>query len=54
MSQEQQALELQLQNLADNLSFAINLSTNMRVQIHLIDSDEANAFATLGGQVFVF
>lgn len=42
-----------LQKLADRLVKAHPLPEGMRITLHLADSPERNAFATLGGHVFV-
>ncbi len=43
----------QLQALADNLARQMVLPADMPVRVHLIDSDEKNAFATLGGHIIL-
>lgn len=43
-----------LQKLADDLHIALQMPADYEVQVHYVDSDEVNAFATLGGHVFVF
>ena len=43
-----------LQQLADKISKAQNLPEEMKITIHYMDSDTMNAFATLGGNVFMF
>ncbi len=40
-----------LQVLADKLAVKMNLPPNISVKVHLLDSAEKNAFATLGGHV---
>jgi len=47
-------IETYLQALAQRLAIAEELPVDMAVQIHYVDSDVVNAFATLGGQIFVF
>ena len=42
-----------LQELGQELSSQINLNDNITFSFHLIDSDTPNAFATLGGHIFV-
>lgn len=42
-----------LQQLVDDLSIAIELPEEMKLQAHYIDSEEVNAFAMLGGHVFI-
>lgn len=44
---------LELQKLADKLTAAQPLPPGMQIRIHLLDSPERNAFATLGGHIFV-
>lgn len=43
-----------LQTLADQLSRRMQLPPDMPITVHLVQNDEVNAFATLGGHVFVF
>lgn len=46
--------ERYLQTLADQLSLALPLPEGMRVTVHYIEHDQANAFATLGGHIVIF
>lgn len=43
----------ELQTLADRLSANIGLPEGLAVTVHYLDDDQINAFATLGGHVFV-
>lgn len=43
-----------LQELADRISVAQNLPPEMKITVHYMDSPTMNAFATLGGNVFMF
>ncbi|WP_461538411.1 M48 family metallopeptidase [Spongorhabdus nitratireducens] len=43
-----------LQNLADRLVIAQQLPEAMKITVHYMDGDEVNAFATLGGHIFVY
>lgn len=43
-----------LQSLTDRISKAQNLAEDMKITAHYIDSDTVNAFATLGGHIFIF
>lgn len=43
----------ELQALADRLSIYIDLPEGMTVTVHYWDDDQINAFATLGGHVFI-
>ena len=43
-----------LQKLADKISIAQNLPAEMKITAHYMDSDTVNAFATLGGNLFIF
>jgi predicted Zn-dependent protease len=43
-----------LQSLADRISQAQNLPEDMKITAHYINNDTVNAFATLGGHIFVF
>ena len=45
--------QIALQELGQELSSQINLNDNITFSFHLIDSDTPNAFATLGGHIFV-
>ena len=44
----------ELQTLADRLQARMALPEGLRVTVHYIDDGELNAFATLGGHVFLF
>lgn len=43
-----------LQNLSDQLSMAQGLPTSMKVTVHYIDQPVINAFATIGGHIFIY
>ncbi|MEH6456864.1 MAG: M48 family metallopeptidase [Cocleimonas sp.] len=43
-----------LQELADKISIAQELPPEMKITVHYMDSPTLNAFATLGGNVFMF
>ena len=43
-----------LQTLGDRISKAQNLPEEVKIKIHYIDSETMNAFATLGGNIFIF
>ena len=43
-----------LQQLADKISIAQELPDEIKIKIHYMDSPTMNAFATLGGNVFMF
>ena len=43
-----------LQGLADELATAMELPENYELHLHYVNSDLVNAFATLGGHIFVF
>ena len=47
------ALDGYLEELAERLAAGMGLPAGMRVRVHAIDADVANAFATLGGHVVV-
>ena len=47
------ALEAYLQTLVDRLSAGMQMPPDMRLKVHLADSDVPNAFATLGGHIVV-
>jgi len=49
-----QQLANYLQQLADKISKAQQLPKEMQITIHYMDSQTMNAFATLGGNVFMF
>lgn len=46
-------IEEYLQNLSNELAIAIELPEEIEIQTHFIESDEINAFATLGGHIFI-
>ena len=48
------ATTARLQTLANQLSQRMQLPAEMRITVHLVENDDVNAFATLGGHVFVF
>jgi len=54
MSDDESPMRLYLQDLADRLAVAEQLPREMSIQVHYIDDDTINAFATLGGQIVVF
>jgi len=43
-----------LQSLADKISKAQNLPPEMKITAHYMDDDTVNAFATLGGNLFIY
>jgi predicted Zn-dependent protease len=43
-----------LQTLADKISKAQNLPEEMKITVHYMDDDTVNAFATLGGNLFIY
>lgn len=47
-------VELYLQNLVESLSVAMSMPEDIEVTVHYLDLDVTNAFATLGGHVFIF
>jgi predicted Zn-dependent protease len=47
-------IETALQAIADRLSANMDLPEDLRITVHYLDEDEINAFATLGGHVFVY
>jgi len=51
---EHQQITEYLQQLADKISKIQNLPEEMKIKIHYMHSDTMNAFATLGGNVFMF
>jgi len=53
-SKEHPQLTQYLQNLADKISKAQNLPEEMKITAHYMDSDTVNAFATLGGNLFIY
>jgi predicted Zn-dependent protease len=46
-------IEAALQALADRLAANMDLPEDLRITVHYSDDEEINAFATLGGHVFV-
>jgi len=53
-NEDHQQLVEYLQQLADKISKAENLPENMKIKIHYFDDETMNAFATLGGNVFMY
>ena len=51
---EQTELEEYLQQLADNISQQMNLEEGMEVTVHYVDESVDNAFATIGGHIFLY
>ncbi len=51
---ESQAIESYLQALANELAIAQELPEDMHITVHYVDDGLINAFATLGGHVFIF
>ena len=47
-------IEAYLEELAEKLSLAMEVPEEIEISVHYIDVDEANAFATLGGHIFVY
>ncbi len=43
-----------LQNLTDKISAAQNLPEEMKITAHYLDDDTVNAFATIGGHIFMY
>ena len=43
-----------LQKLADKISKAQNLPSEVKITTHYMDSDTVNAFATIGGHLFIY
>jgi predicted Zn-dependent protease len=48
------SIEEYLQDLADKLALAEKLEQGMSIQVHYVNDDTVNAFATVGGHVVVF
>lgn len=46
-------IDIYLQELSDELSLAIDLPPEIEIQAHFLDIDEINAFAVLGGHIFI-
>ena len=47
-------IQLYLENLSDYISDAMQLPEGMNIKLHYVDEDIENAFATLGGHVFIY
>ena len=43
-----------LQNLSDQLSVAQGLPESIKITVHYVDQPVINAFATIGGHVFIY
>lgn len=52
-SENTQQIQEYLQQLADQLSIAQQLPKDMKITVHYIDDDTVNAFATIGGHIFM-
>lgn len=52
--EKQEKIKAYLQYLADQLAIAQGVPEGMFITVHYIDDDTVNAFATLGGNVFMF
>jgi len=52
--QTSEPLEIYLQGLADRIAKAQNLPEDMVIRVHYLDDKTVNAFATLGGNIFLF
>lgn len=52
--EQEVATEHYLQSLADALMQAMQMTETIVIKVHYVDSDIVNAFATLGGHIFVF
>lgn len=53
-SKEYPQLTQYLQKLADAISKAQNLPDKMKITAHYIDNETVNAFATIGGNLFIY
>ncbi len=49
-----QQVQAYLQNLADKLSRAHQLPEEIKITVHYLDEPVINAFATLGGHIFIY
>ena len=47
-------VQIYLQDLAVRLATAMDLPPGMTITVHFLEGDTVNAFATLGGHIFVF
>jgi predicted Zn-dependent protease len=52
-SEQHQVVEQYLQQLAEQLAIASELPADYPLTVHFLDNDTVNAFASLGGHVFV-
>ena len=46
--------EHRLQRLADELASVQNIPEDMQITVHYVDDQQVNAFASLGGQIFIY
>jgi len=53
-SYQQGPMHQYLQTLTDRVTLAQQLPDDMQINVHYIDNDTVNAFATLGGNVYFF
>ena len=51
---QHQETQLYLQQLADKIAIAQGLPAEMKIIVHYTDDETVNAFATLGGNIFMF
>ena len=51
---EEQEIKDYLNNLADDLAKKMDMPEDYQIDVHYIDNGTVNAFATLGGHVFIF
>ena len=51
---ENKTVQVYLRDLAMRLAAAMRLPAGMTITVHLLEDDAVNAFATLGGNIFVF
>jgi beta-barrel assembly-enhancing protease len=52
-SEPEALIQNYLQNLSNELAIASGLQADISLEIHFLESDAVNAFATLGGHIFV-
>lgn len=50
---ERQAIQSYLDGLTESIASNMNLPDDMQIEVHFLDSEATNAFATLGGHVFI-
>jgi len=54
IAMDSREIEAVLQAVADRIAANMDLPDDLRITVHYLEEDDINAFATLGGHIFVF